>query len=156
MPTAYAIRGIRFKVPDTWGEVDDDLDETIRSITIDAPSGGYCMLDLYQVEQAPSLDRYIENQIEHYLRALPRGYRIVGKPVRSTETAVHRGREVKGERVWLDVRTFWNRHPDLNSFFRLDLGRLTGLCSLRCPEEEFDRNRVRFGEFLESLESEES
>ena len=156
VPSSYSCKGIQFTIPDDWKVVEDDLDEVIRAITIDASPGGYCMIDLYRSDQAPSLDGYIEGQLVHYKKALPGRLRMVGEPLKAPEQTVRRGQDIEGVRVRLDIRGILARHPDLNSFFRIELGEHTGMFSLRCPEGEFETLRPKFHALIETFESRRS
>lgn len=151
--SSYSQKGLQFHYPEEWQVMEDDFDEVIRAITVETPLEGLCMLDLYRTEQAPPLDSYIENQIQHFEETLPFGFKIVEGPTNSSEKASHQGREITGVTVKSTIRTlFRQRIPDVNSFYRIALGDYVGMCSLRCSGDAFSELRPGFLQFLESLE----
>ncbi|HXJ17787.1 MAG TPA: hypothetical protein VNM68_11415 [Candidatus Polarisedimenticolia bacterium] len=147
---------MHFIVPNDWNVVEDDLNEVIRAITLETPLDGFCMLDLYKLEQAPTLDGYIDNQMECFLEALPFGFRMVDGPNKSRERARHEGREVFGVTVKSIIRSlFLRRHSDANSFFRIESDGYVGMCSLRCSGDSFLALRPGFLQLLESFRAEQ-
>jgi hypothetical protein len=153
VPSRYSQKGIHFMVPDGWTVSDDSLDEVLRAITLEAPPHvGSCMVDLYKAEQAPQLNKYIQNQIRHFAEALPFGFKIIEGPHNAVEKARHQGREVLGTTVRLVIRSLWfTRSREVSSFFRIELGSHTAMCSLRCDDDEVSYLRPGFEELLESL-----
>lgn len=151
MSWRYSQRDVEFVVPDGWIVSEDDFDEVIRAITL-GPEGE-CMVDLYKSEQAPTLEAYVENQTKHFLKALPRNLQIVDGPQRSTEVARHGGLRVEGVKLQFAIRSKTSRNEcgDMNCFYRLDFGRYTAMCSLRCSDDEYAALRAGFVEFLESF-----
>ena len=151
MSWRYSQRDVEFVVPDGWIVSEDDFDEVIRAITL-GPEGE-CMVDLYKSEQAPTLEAYVENQTRHYLNALPRDFQIVAEPLRSAVVARHRGLQVEGVKLQFAIRSKTSRieYGDVNCFYRLDGGRYTAMCSLRCSDDEYAALRAGFEEFLESF-----
>lgn len=154
MTNRYSQGGVGFVVPDGWAVSEDDLDDVIRAITL-GPDGE-CMVDIYKSEQAPTLEAYVENQIKHYLNALPREFQVIAGPSHSLEAARHCDRNVEGVRVQFVFRSRTSRieHGDINSFYRLEVGRFTAMCSLRCSDDEYSALRPGFDKFLESFDVE--
>jgi len=152
MPGSYSHQGVQFVIPDGWTVEEDDLDEVIRAITVDTPSEGYCMIDIYKTAQSPDLSRYIDNQLKHFVAALPLGYKVIEGPFKAEERASHQGTEVVGLVVNLVIRSLLRRRiPDSNVFYRVELGSYTALCSLRCPADAYQQLRAGFGELLEGF-----
>ncbi len=152
MPGSYSHQGVQFVIPDGWAVVEDDVDEVIRAITVDTPSNGYCMIDVYKAVQAPDLSQYIDNQLRHFVKALPFGYKVVEGPLTVEEKGSHQGTEVPGLVVNLVIRTLLRqRLPDSSAYYRVELGPYTALCSLRCPADSYEQLRPGFGMLLDSL-----
>jgi hypothetical protein len=143
---------VQFVIPDDWTVQEDDLDVVIRAITVDTPSEGYCMIDIYKAAQAPDLSRYIDNQLKHFVEALPLGFKVIEGPFKAEERASRHGTEVVGLAVNLVIRSLLRRRvPDSSAFYRVELGSYTALCSLRCPADAYPQLRPGFGERLESF-----
>ncbi len=152
MPSYYSLQGIHFTVPDGWVVSEDDLNETVRGITLGPPTHGACMVDLYRAEQAPPLDKYIQKQVRQFAEALPVGFKVVDGPHSSIEKARHQGGEVLGTTVKLVIRSWWlTRSHSIDSYFRLELGSQIAMCSLRSDQEDVSTLRPAFEEFLESI-----
>ena len=152
MPSHYSRTGVTFLVPDGWKVSEDDLDGVVRGITLNTPSNGSCMVDLYRTEQAPLLDKYIKTQIRHFAEALAFGFKIVEGPHSSVEKARHQSHEVLGTTVRYVIRSLWlTRSRYTDSYFRLELGSHTAMCSLRCADDEVSLLRPGFKEILESF-----
>lgn len=148
--TSYSEKGVTFSVPNGWEVVDDDFDEVIRAITLGCPNGGYYMIDVYNREQAPNINKYIDRQIAYFAKELPFGFKIVDGPTSTPEKSLHNGKEVAGVHVSFKVRTrLLQRIEYMNSFYRIETGARTSMISCQYLTEFHSESRAGFEELLE-------
>jgi hypothetical protein len=92
--TLYSNNGVTFSVPETWEVVEDDSDEVIRAITLECPNDGIYMIDIYNKDQAPLIDKYINNQWGFFIKKLPFGNRLIEGTFKSPDKSRHMGKEI--------------------------------------------------------------
>ena len=118
---AYQKHGVNFCVPENWATVEDDLDETIRAITIECPNDGIYMIDIYNSYQAPSLENYIQKSMAHFKNELPLGSKIIDGPHRNVEKCINQEVETLGVRFDFIIRTLFRQQIQyLCSYFRVE------------------------------------
>lgn len=149
----YSSNRVFFTFPDTWKVIEDDFDETIRAITLECPNGGLYMIDIYNTEQAPTIESYISRQLGCFVKELPMGNKLIEGPFKEPEKAINRGIEILGVRLEFIVSTLLrNRIKYINRFYKVEQGVKTGLISSQFAIEESEKpNEEGFEEILRNF-----
>ncbi|ACJ30880.1 hypothetical protein swp_4225 [Shewanella piezotolerans WP3] len=119
----YQHNGVCFEYPDSWEVIDDDNDDLIRAITIECPNEGYYTIDIYNSEQAPSIENYIERSLKYFIKELPFGFKMLSEPSQDVERTIHQKSEIEGLKLEFIIRTlFRHKIKYINSYFRVQSG----------------------------------
>ncbi len=147
----YQHNGVCFEFPESWEVVDDDGDDIIRAITVECPNEGYYSMDIYQSEQAPSIENYIERSLKYFTKELPFGFKIIDKPTRSIEKLVSQNSEIEGVKLEFTVRTlFRQKIKYINSYFRVCSNTKTSLISGQYLAEHSSESKAGFDKIVSS------
>jgi hypothetical protein len=148
----YQHNSVCFNFPETWEVVEDDGDNTLRVITIEDPSDGYYSMDIYNPEQAPTLEKHVERAMQHTIKELPFYCRIFGKPIQGIEKAIHQSTEIEGVQVKFSVKAFFLFEKEyVNRYFRLNSGSKISLFSSQCAIENAAESKAGLSEILTSF-----
>jgi hypothetical protein len=147
----YQHNGVCFEVPESWEVVGDDGDDIIRAITVECPNEGYYSIDIYNSEQAPSIENYIERSLTYFTKELPIGFKIIDKPIQSIEKFVSQNLEVEGVKLEFTVRTLFRQKVKyINSYFRVLSGVKTSLISGQYLAKYSNESQAGFNQILSS------
>ncbi|GLX76671.1 hypothetical protein tinsulaeT_00110 [Thalassotalea insulae] len=147
----YQHDGVCFEFPELWEVTDDDGDEIIRAINIECPNDGYYSIDIYNLEQAPSLESYIERSLKYFINELPFHCKIKGQPIREIEHAVNQNTETEGLKLKFTVRAFFIlKIGYINSYFRVVSGNKVSFISSQYPNESAVESEDGFNKILSS------
>ncbi|MFT4941597.1 MAG: hypothetical protein ACI88A_004667 [Paraglaciecola sp.] len=148
----YQSNSVCFNFPETWEVVDDDGDNFIRAITIEDPNDGFYSMDIYNTEQAPTLEDYIERSMKHFTKELPFYCKIIEEPIREIEKSEHQNTELEGVQLTFTVRSFYfTKIAYVNSYFRVQSGNKISLISSQYPVENATEAKAGFSKILNSF-----
>ena len=148
----YQHDGVCFEFPESWEVVDDDGDDIIRAITVECPNEGYYSMDIYNSDQAPSIENYIERSLKYFAKELPFGFKIINEPTQSIEKAISENSEIEGVKLEFTVRTlFRQKIKYINSYFRVNSGAKTSLISGQYLAEHSDESKAGFNKIVSSF-----
>ncbi|WP_441004609.1 hypothetical protein [Pseudocolwellia agarivorans] len=147
----YQHNGVCFEFPESWEVVDDDGDDIIRAITVECPNEGYYSMDIYNSEQAPSIDNYIERSLKYFTKELPFGFKIIDKPTRSVEKLISHNSEFEGIKLEFTVRTLFRQKVKyINRYFRVSSNTKTSLISGQYLVEHSSESEAGFDKIVSS------
>ncbi len=147
----YQHNGVCFEFPESWEVVDDDGDDIIRAINVECPNEGYYTMDIYNSEQAPSIENYIERSLKYFKKELPFGFKIIETPTQSIEKVTYQNSEIEGVKLEFTVRSlFLQKVKYINSYFRVNSGTKTSLISGQYLEEHSSESKVGFDKIISS------
>ena len=145
----YQHNGVCFEFPESWEVVDDDGDDIIRAITVECPNEGYYSIDIYQFEQAPSIENYIERSLKYFTKELPFGFKIIDEPTRSIEKLISQNSEIEGVKLEFTVRTlFRQKIKYINSYFRVCSNTKTSFISGQYLAEHSSESKAGFDKIV--------
>jgi hypothetical protein len=147
----YQHNGVCFEFPESWEVVDDDGDDIIRAITVECPNEGYYSMDIYNSEQAPSIDNYIERSLKYFTKELPFGFKIIEEPTRTIEKLITSSSEIEGVKLEFTVRTlFFQKVNYINTYFRICSNSKTSLISGQYLAEHCHESKAGFDKIVAS------
>jgi len=147
----YKHNGVCFESPETWEVVEDDGDAIIRAITVECPNNGYYSIDIYNSNQAPSIDSYIESSMKHFIQELPFVCSLIGIPSRKIEKATNQNVEIEGIQLKFTVRSFFFLKIEyINSYFRVISDKKTSLISSQYSSDVAIESGEGFNKILAS------
>ncbi len=146
----YQHNGVCFEFPESWKVVDDDHD-IIRAITVECPNEGYYSMDIYNSEQAPSIENYIERSLKHFTKELPFGFKIIDEPTRSIEKLISRNSKIEGVKLEFTVSTLFRQKVKyINRYFRVCSNTKTSLISGQYLVEHSSESEAGFDKIVSS------
>ncbi len=126
----YQHNGVYFEFPESWEIIDDDGDDIVRAISVECPNEGYYSMDIYNSEQAPSLENYIEHSLKYFNKELPFGFKIINESTKHIEKAIYHASEIEGLQLEFTVRTLFRKKINyICRYFRVNSGRKVSLIS---------------------------
>ena len=148
----YQHNSVCFNFPETWEVVEDDGDNTLRAITIECPNDGFYSMDIYNPEQAPTLENYIESSMKHFAKELPFYCKIIGEPTRALEKAENQNVELEGVQLLFTVSSFFFIKKEyVITYFKVGSGNKVALLASEHPAENATESKAGFSEILNSF-----